>query len=105
MVGALPQSTIPPQSPYERAPAGWLDVNTIGAVAVPFAIIFAPLSITKVPFVFLSPLMITPLSMVNVAPEVTYTKPFNKYCLLLVQVVLVEILSCTVCTVTCACAE
>ena len=62
----LPKRIIPPQSPLFLEPAALSEVNTIGLVAVPTALIFAPLVIISAePLV--SPLTITPGSIVKMA--------------------------------------
>ena len=43
----FPKRIIPPQSPAALEPAALLEVNTIGALAVPTALILAPLVMIK----------------------------------------------------------
>ena len=71
---AVPNKTIPPQSP--DAGFGWAEVNTIGFSAVPFATILAPRVITKADtFAPDLPCTLAPASIVSVTPFVTYTIP------------------------------
>ena len=70
----------PPQSPGWRWPAARDDVKTIGASAVPTALIFAPRMImSDEPSVLKSPLIIVPGWIVSVAPLVTWMKPESVY--------------------------
>ena len=79
LVGALPKITIPPQSPGVLCPIGLPLVNTIGSVALPSAINFAPLSIIMAPFSVMSLTITEPGAIVIVLPSVTYTYPFKVY--------------------------
>ncbi len=47
LIGALPRSTRPPQSPGARLPAGMTLVKTMGASTVPWASILAVLVMTS----------------------------------------------------------
>ena len=69
-VGANPKITIPPQSPGAFSPSGLPDVNTIGFVGVPYAIICAPLSITNAPFSAISDTILVPGWITNLEPFV-----------------------------------
>ena len=69
LVGAWPNNTKPAQSP--RCGVAASDVKIIGLVAVPSAIIFAPLQIINAPFLFNSPTIFVPGSIVKMAPFVT----------------------------------
>jgi hypothetical protein len=60
LVFALPNITIPPQSPGVLSPTALPDVNTIGFAAVPSAIICAPLSIHNAPFSLISEIIVVP---------------------------------------------
>ena len=75
LVGACPKITNPAQSP--RCGVAASEVKIIGLVAVPSAIILAPLQIIKAPFLFSSPTIFVPGSIVKIAPFVTYTKPLS----------------------------
>ena len=76
---ALPMMISPPQSPAARWPTGRDEVKTIGAAAVPCALIRAPRS-TKSddPTVSKSPWITVPAWMVSVAPLATFRKPFSR---------------------------
>ena len=49
LIGARPLMMMPPQSPRPRCPIGWSLVKTIGAAAVPMALIRPPRSTISVP--------------------------------------------------------
>ena len=68
---ATPKITKPPQSPSVLLPTDSFEVKTIGKFCVPSAMILQPLVIIKVACVALSPLIIVPGKIVNVAPLVT----------------------------------
>ena len=66
---AAPRSTTPPQSPEAREPSGLELVKMIGEAAVPAALSLAPREMTSAEP--LSPLTVTPGSIVSVALPVT----------------------------------
>src|SRR5262245_49332638 len=80
LIGALPSSTRPPQSPGAREPTAWSLVKTIGHVGVPLASIreslrntrFARLGLPLVPLMTVPGwiLMVTPASTCTVPPSV-----------------------------------
>jgi hypothetical protein len=70
----------PPQSPGCRDPAGCEEVRTIGACAVPRAMILAPRRMnSEEPTTFWSPTIFVPGSMVSVAPLATWMNPDRVY--------------------------
>ena len=79
LTGALPQITIPPQSP--DCGFGEAEVNTMGSVGNPFACSLAPRvminAATSVPLY--EPLITVPGSMVMVALLTMYTSPLSMY--------------------------
>ena len=85
--GAKPLRIRPPHWPRAREPTAAELVNTIGLVAVPWAMISPPRSMTRVPVVAWSPKMVVPAWMVSVAPARTKSAPWIRYWLLAVQVV------------------
>ena len=61
LIGALPMMIRPPQSPGRRLPAERCDVKTIGAVAVPSAMILEPRRIqSELPATSVSPTILVP---------------------------------------------
>jgi hypothetical protein len=72
---ARPSSHTPPQPPRACSPGASSLVKMIGAEAVPCALIFAPRSITSVPWVARSPKITTPAGIVSVACDLTRTTP------------------------------
>ena len=97
LLAALPNNTMPPQSPMARDPGAALEVKTIGCAIVPSATNLAPLVMIKAePAEATLPRITVPGSMVKVALFLTYTGPLNKYTLLLVHVVLVTMFDATV---------
>ena len=74
---AFPKITNPPQSPYVFRLSDCADVNTMGWVGVPSAIILLPRVIIKVPLDALSPKIVVPGWIVNVAPFFTNTNPLK----------------------------
>src|SRR5262245_38578449 len=69
LIGAAPRMTRPPQSAGAREPTSFALVITIGAVAVPTALIFEPRVMTSAEVV--SALIRVPGSIVSVAPDLT----------------------------------
>src|ERR1700733_9672934 len=86
----------PPQSPLLRAPGPFSEVKTIGVQAVPFAINLAPLVMTRLPRVELSPLIIVPGWIVKVELLVTYIIPTRIYTFVDVNVLFVVMLLFTI---------
>ncbi|MDC0747376.1 hypothetical protein [Polyangium mundeleinium] len=77
LIGAFPSRMTPPQSPAARSPGSLRLVKTMGSSFVPSAWIRAPGSMTSVPSVALSPLIVVPGSIVSFAPARTCTIPFK----------------------------